>query len=353
MFGVPAAQSRLAAKVKTVSRSGLSIYDTVDGRPELFYDIEELEELLGKKLTGLNLFNYPNRTRSKVFKSAVCEALGYPVPKSFQKTRPRFSGQDFDTYVQKRDNLQVWNEAVSPTRRYVLARPDANGVIRAVRVITGESLVKLDKTGTLTKKYQARRKVGRTGSRLVSDLDTVQFRREFEPEESVSRAALHRTSPTDRPTKGYVLTITGLHKRLLPLVGTSIADPGYDQERNRGVSLQRAICEALNLSEYADKGQWPDILSQALEVKLQTAPTIDLGLVSPDGSEPAQEVGMTIRHRDVRYAVFYGDRPADGKVKLTALVTANGENFFNEFDKFGGKVVNAKLQIRLPRDFFD
>jgi hypothetical protein len=352
-IGVCATSSQATAKIAAVSRSGLTIYDRLDGHPELFFDIQELGELLANKLAGLPLGEYPIRTRSKVFKSAVCEALGYPVPTTFRKTQPRFPGQDFDTYVQKANNLQIWNEEITPTRRYVIARPDSEGVIRAVKVITGEALAELDRTGTLTKKYQARRKEGHTGSTLVSETDTARFHDEFEPRDDVSHSLLGSMSPTDRPMRGRVLSIAGLHTKLLRLVGTSIPDPGRDQERNRGASLQRAICKALNLSEYADKGQWPDILSQALEVKLQTAPTIDLGLVSPDGSEPAQEVGSTIRHSDIRYSIFYADRRSDDTVKLTALVTVTGKQFFDEFNKFGGKVVNAKLQIPLPRDFFD
>lgn len=348
-----AASSAIKAKAGLVAKSGLSIYQRVDGHPELFFEVDELEEALTEKLVGLNLCGYPIRTRSKVFKGEVCKALGYPVPASFQKTKPRFPGQDFDTYVQKANNLQVWNEEISPTRRYVIARPDANGVIRSVRVITGEALAKLDKTGTLTKKYQARRKEGHNGSALVADTDSSRFRNEFEPDDHVSHAVLGKTSPTDKPKKGSVLSIAGLHRKLLRLVGTSIPDPGHDQERNRGAGLQRVICEALNLSEYADKGQWPDILSQALEVKLQTAPTIDLGLVTPDSDASAQEVGTTIRHRDIRYAVFYGEKRNNDTVKLTALVTVNGKHFFDEFNKFGGNVVNAKLQIPLPRNFFD
>jgi hypothetical protein len=88
--------SRHSAKVAAVSKSRLTIYDRLDGHPELFFDIEELEELLADRLDGLAR-EYPLRTRSKVFKSAVCEALGYPVPRTFQRTHPRFPGQDFDT----------------------------------------------------------------------------------------------------------------------------------------------------------------------------------------------------------------------------------------------------------------
>jgi len=37
---------------------------------------------------------------------------------------------------------------------------------------------------------------------------------------------------------------------------------------------------------------------------------------------------------------------------LDSLVVSTGKDFFTEFEKFGGKIVNAKLQIPLPRDFF-
>lgn len=336
-------------KIKAVRESGLSIYDCLNQRPDLFFEIHELELALSEGLEGLNLARLPNRTRSKVFKCAVCKALGYSPPASFRKTRPRFPGQDFDTYVQKADNLQIWNEDVSPTRRYVIARPDGNGIIRAVRVVTGESIAELDKKGTLTKKYQARRKAGRDRPSLISSCDTPRFTTEFSP---TDKADLSNTSPTDKPIKGKVLSVKAVYRRLKELLGTEISNPGYDQERNRGAGLQRAVCQVLGLSEYADTGQWPDILSQALEVKLQTAATIDLGLISPDSSAAAQEVGASIRHSDVRYAVFYGTHGNKGTVSLDSLVVTTGQDFFTEFDKFGGKIINAKLQIRLPAQFF-
>lgn len=342
--------SPLDQKLRAIRNSKLSIYDSLANRPDLFLTVDELEVALIEKLRGLALGSYPIRTRSKVFKSAVCEALGYPVPATFQKVQPRFPGQDFDTYVQKSNNLQIWNEEISATRRYVVARPDAKGIIKAVRVLTGEALAKLDKTGTLTKKYQARRKSGRTSSCLLSTYDTNHVISEFLP---VNNVDLSSVSPTAKPSKRHVLSVKAIYAQLLNLVGTKIPDPGHDQERNRGAGLQRAICTALNLKDYADKGQWPDILSQALEIKLQTAQTIDLGLVLPNSRTPAQEVGATIEHRDIRYAVFYGDKQEDGTVLLTSVVVTTGEDFFNEFDKFGGKVINAKLQIPLPGDFFD
>ena len=107
--------------VKQISVSGLTIYDPLLHAPSLFVPTEQLEVILNSSLKGL-LLNQPIRTRSKVLKTAVCTALGYPVPTSFRKTQPRFPGQNFDTYVQKANNLQIWNEEVSSSRRYVIIR---------------------------------------------------------------------------------------------------------------------------------------------------------------------------------------------------------------------------------------
>ena len=97
--------------VGNIRSSGLSIYDTIEiGDPDHWIPTPELEDLLNNSLAGISLAGLALRTRSKVAKVRVCQALGYPVPASFKKTQPRFPGQFFDTYVQKSDNLQIWNE---------------------------------------------------------------------------------------------------------------------------------------------------------------------------------------------------------------------------------------------------
>ena len=203
------------------------------------------------------------------------QALGYPRPKSFKKTQPRFVGQDFDTYVQKSDNLQIWNEGISPNRRYVLIRIDESGVLTRVRVLTGISLQKFDTTGTLTTKYQASSISKVEDSMLVSEIDTDSFLKsgeEFLPIKSV------------------------FEKLKASVVGRSFADPGGDQERNRGGELHSLACKALGC-DMADDGQFPDIVEQMLEVKLQTSPTIDLGLVCPNSTD-AVNGASKIRHCD-------------------------------------------------------
>ena len=127
------------------------------------------------------------------------------------------------------------------------------------------------------------------------------------------------------------------------------------QERNHGAALHRLVCQCLSDTDYRDDGQFPDVRRQLLEVKLQTSPTINLGLVRPDNTEaldiPHVE-GQQIRHCDVRYALFsaHSDRKY---LTLTHLFLSTGERFFTRFPQFQGEALHRKLQIPLPADFFE
>lgn len=338
--------------VTNIRTSALTIYDPIEiGDPALWIPTPDLERLLNHGLRGISLAGLPLRTRSKVAKEHVCKALGYPAPKSFLKTQPRFPGQLFDTYVQKSNNLQVWNEELSPTRRYVLIRLSPQDVIEKVKVVTGDALAKLDTTGTLTQKYQARCIPGTNRSELVATEDTPVLRSFVAPNVDLEGIA----APISYPTAGTLLPISDLYTRLSLLLNSKFSDIGYDQERNRGAALHRMVCKALGYASFQDDGQFPDVRHQLLEVKLQTSPTIDLGLVLPSSTEPLDVPkigGRQVRHCDVRYAIFYAH--TDGTlVTLTHFFLTTGDAFFSRFPQFQGKVLNRKLQIPLPGDFFD
>lgn len=340
-----------APYVENIRRAGITIYDLIDiGDPALWIPTPDLERLLDDGLRGISLAGLPLRTRSKVAKKHVCRVLGYPVPSSFLKTQPRFPGQLFDTYVQKSNNLQVWNEELSPTRRYVLIRLSSDDVIARIKVVTGDTLAELDTTGTLTQKYQARCVTGAAKAELIAAEDTALLR----PFVAADVDLKHLATPVSHPTAGALLPIAVLYTRLTRLIDSTFKDIGYDQERNRGAGLHRLVCAALGYAGYQDDGQFPDVRHQLLEVKLQTSPTIDLGLVLPSSTEPLDVpkiAGQQVRHCDVRYAIFYAH--TDGTlVTLTHFFLTTGKAFFNRFPQFQGKVLNKKLQIPLPNDFF-
>ena len=339
--------------VEDISGSGLTIYDPIDvGDTRLWVPSNDLEILLDSGLRGFSVAGLPLRRRSKAIKQEVCRVLGYPVPLSFKKTRPRFVGQCFDTYAQKSNNLQISNEEVVPSRRYAIIRISKKDIVERVRVVGGDFIAALDPTGTLTGKYQARLVRGQEPAELIAEWDTENLRPLVGDVPARKRRA---AKPTSNPSPGALLPIQSLYKCLRNLIGSKFPDAGHDQERHRGAGLHRLVCKQLGYQEYEDDGRFPDMRHQLLEVKLQTSRTIDLGLVCPDSTEPLDvpsSLGQYVRHCDVRYALFYGK--TDGKeVILTNLYLTTGEAFFNRFAQFRGKIVNKKLQIPLPRDFFD
>jgi hypothetical protein len=337
-----------------IAESKKTIYDPVKiGDPDFWIPTSILENLLLKGLVGLSLKGLPLRTRSKILKQAVCKTLGYPIPGSFKKTQPRFPGQSFDTYVQKSNNLQIWNEEISPTRRYVIIHLTEDDIIDKIRVITGELLASLDRTGTLTQKYQARITLSDKHCELLSPYDTDNIRRIINNDADFPQSLPQ--NPNQPPIVEFLFPISEVFNRIKNLIGREFIDTGRDQERNRGAILHQLVCSSLGYSEYHDGGQFPDIVNQLVEVKLQMSPTIDLGLVLPSSVEALDIPRLnnrTVRHCDVRYAIFYASLDKV-KVTLTHLFLTTGEDFFNRFTQFAGKVKNTKLQIPLPRNFFD
>jgi len=338
--------------VDEIRRSGLSIYDPlVPESEDLWIPTNRLELILDQALRGLSLRGLALRTRSKAVKEHVCRALGYPVPPAFKRTQPRFPAQGLDVYTQKSDNLQIWNSELEPDRRYALVRVGQDDNVPTVRVVTGAALSPLDTTGTLTRKYQARLIQRSPFPELVSPFDADRLlpwlQTDFDPGAA--------NEPTQAPREGQLLPVGEIFDRLRPLLRQRIANVGHDQERNRGAVLHRLVCAQLGYSSYRDDGQFPDVPHQLLEVKLQTSPTIDLGRIKPDSLDavpgmPTVESAV-IRYCDVRYVLFCGFRDQDAVV-LDHFYLTTGRDFFFRFPQFQGKVVNAKLQLRLPTTFF-
>lgn len=166
-------------------------------------------------------------------------------------------------------------------------------------------------------------------------------------------SSLSDVLPTSKPSQGTMLPIEDVFTRLLDLVGTSVKHLGALQERNRGSELHAKICHQLGYTTYADDGKYPDIVHQLIEVKLQTSPTIDLGMHSPsDSDEVIRSRNKIFKSEDIRYVIFDGTVSGDS-VRLDALYVVNGANFAKAFPLFRGKTRNKKLQIPLPKDFFD
>lgn len=336
--------------LENIRSSGITIYDNITvGDPNLWIPDEHLEYLLNEGLQGRNV-ELPIRARSKLIKQWICEALGYPVETSFKKCQPRFIGQNLDVYGQQSNNVQIWNEEIAPQRRYAIVGIDQNHIIHKVKVMNGTELAILDNTGTLTRKFQAWLGNPNGNCELVSSSDTANLQpylsnASFKPDST--------TSPIEYPSAQQLLPIDEIYSRLSKLISRQFTDPGVTQERNRGAGLHNLVCEALGYSSYADDGKFPDVKNQILEIKLQTSPTIDLGVVCPNSEEGIGfSLGSTpIQHNDTRYAIFYA-YTNNGYVTITNLVVTTGKDFFSRFKQFQGNVENTKVQMRLPDNFY-
>jgi hypothetical protein len=330
-----------------IANSQYSIYDEIEVNSELWITNKELQDILRNKLKGTSLLGMPPRTRSKFVKEKICLSLGYPIPKIFIKTRPRFLGQNFDVYVQKSNNLQIWNEEISEDRRYVLIHVFEDE-IKNVKVIDGKTLQKLDKTGTLTIKHQATFKRQKEAQLCLSgDTDDLKKYTLGEAERFVK-------SPTTIPSEYDLLPIQELFRRLSCLVGIEIRAVGSDQDRNRGTEIHKLACKQLGYDNYADNGQFPDVLNQLLEIKLQTSPTIDIGKENPSSLDVCRNISVgnyNIKNCDIRYAIF-GGRIQKNTTLITELYLVSGKSFHKFFPAFQGNIVNRKIQIPLPLDFF-
>ena len=333
-----------------IKKSGLTIFDDIKkADPLLYIPTEHLKEMLTKHLIGLSIQGLANRTKSKFVKGKICEALGYPVPSSFKRVRPRFWGQNFDVYVQQRQNIQIWNEPVDYNRRYVFLKVDSNFKISAIKVLSGSEFASFLKTKTLTCKYQATMKEYKES--FCSEEDTLTVSKWV----GCTELDLQDFDPRNRPEKKELLSVKDVFYRLLPMVGKAIPYCGVVRERNRGMLLQEYVCQNLGYlrSFSTDDGQFPDLKHQMLEIKLQTSPTIDLGMHSPDDAKTIFEInGTSFSCKDVRYVLFDGD-VCGNNVVLKKLYVVTGADFTKFFKLFNGKRVNKKIQIPIPSGFFD
>ena len=168
----------------------------------------------------------------------------------------------------------------------------------------GSELYKYDNTGTFTTKYQARftGDLESNSSELVNNFDTLNLQNFISKKE-----ATIPLNPSLPPTKDSLISISNLYQILKSLINKEFPDPGLEKERTIGAILQKIVCNVLGYKEYDDTGQFPDLLNQLLEIKLQTSPTIDLGLILPNCDKPLQTRNnefKDIKYKDARFAIF-------------------------------------------------
>ncbi len=120
--------------------------------------------------------------------------------------------------------------------------------------------------------------------------------------------------------------------------------------KNRGQKLEQIVATGLGY-HVTDKdvliGGYPDIRHQALEVKIQDAPTVDLGRYSPQFDEPVEGCpGFTTQ--SIRYLIVLTDPKTSACV---GAILCPGKRLAEHFVYVADR--SFKCQRSIPMAFFD
>ncbi len=287
-----------------------------------------------------------------------------------QKGIPGLLREYVDTYIVtsgRTYNLQVWNRIpTSPSVqvttesgedlaasdvRFVLVRVDIDRqVIRSVAVMTPRYIEeKFGRFGKPTIKHQLlvspskRTDLINRNPPILFYPDNPGVRDMVSTEYVQPRKGIHSA-----PASGETLSLDLLRTMLVPhLLGRRIETA---PTKTRGQALELLVKQLLGYETAATDilaGGYPDLRHQALEVKLQDSPTVDLGQFSPQYSEPVP--GCTgFATGDIRYLIALTD-PASGLVQ--GLVLCPGSKLGDHFTYVSDQ--SFKCQRMIPMSFFD
>jgi len=287
-----------------------------------------------------------------------------------RKGVPRLLREFVDTFIVTSGtsyNLQVWNRNPSqPTPqieyadgsllrandvRLILVRVDvARHKIRCIVVATPEYIVdRFGKFGKETVKEQliilprARQQVLSMKPPILFYPDEAAVARKFSTKIIRQTSRIH-----DNPTAATTLRLRTIRDFVQSqLIGRRI-EPSAT--KNRGQQLEQIVASGLGYQVTdADVliGGYPDIRHQALEVKIQDAPTVDLGRYSPQFDEPVDGcLGFTTQ--TVRYLIALTE-PKSGVCH--GVVLCPGGRLAEHFVYVAEK--SFKCQRSIPMAFFD
>lgn len=334
--------------------------------------------LVGKKfqLTG------KTRTDGSTLRKLIAETLEkQPLPTPCQESMfkivphkgkgvPRILLEYIDTYIVtsgKSYNLQVWNRNPSTHSvqieyrtgdkllanevRFVFVRvhPIAHE-IRAVLVLTPNYIVeKFGKFGKPTIKHQliitdsARQTVLSQSPPILFYPDLEVISPFLTDNCDLSIHSIH-----DDPSPRLLIKLESISS----LVESHLIDTKIDfaATKTRGQVLEEKISHLLGYTSVEQKvlaGKYPDIRHQALEVKIQDSPTVDLGRYSPQFVESVPKC-PNFTTESIRYLIALTDNMT-GIVK--GAIICPGRYLGKHFTFVGSK--SFKFQRSIPMSFFE
>jgi len=286
-----------------------------------------------------------------------------------KKGVPRILLEYVDSYIVtsgKKYNLQVWNrnpiaESVqvqylngeslkSGEVRFVLTKVNPyTKIISSIAILTPDYIVrKFGKFGKETVKYQLI--ISTTARQIVlAKTNGLLF---YDDDREVGKASnvnnLYNACISDEPTKETLLPLCKIKEIVVNcIIGKSI-EPAAT--KNRGQMLEEKLAIALGYTINSGEllaGGYPDIRNQALEVKIQDSPTVDLGKYSPEFEEDVPGC-RNFTTRNIRYFIALTN-PETNIIEGGVLCAGNklGLHFTYVADK------SYKCQRTIPMEFFE
>lgn len=290
----------------------------------------------------------------------------YQVVPPKEKGVPRMRREFIETYLITTGtsyNLQVWNRnpaADSVQIEYEAGPPLLANDVRFifVRVDTIEHRIRC--VVVLTPDYIEAR-FGRFGKPTIKQQMIITARHRagilarkppilFYPDSSDVRLLLRATKTKgdqirDSPASGTLLSIEEIRDVVAhPILGTRLSSAAT---KNRGQALELVVAGRLGYTGENLLGGYPDIANQGLEVKVQDAPTVDLGKYSPQFDE-AVPLCPGFTTRSIRYLIALTNATT-GVVEGVVLAPGGrlGDHFAFVSDS------NFKSQRSIPMAFFE
>lgn len=282
------------------------------------------------------------------------------IPKSTKYLADSFLITSGDKY-----NLQVWNRI--PNSSNVLIKyhngssircKDINCIlvkidleqqnIESIIVMSPQYIEhKFGKFGIPTIKYQAiinpatRNTIVNSSTKAFIVTDTTNMKPLLGSNSQVELKTL-----SSEPISSQILSIEEIGQRVISnLIGQKL----FAQDtKTRGQALERKVATLLGFSDEDQLvGNYPDIYNQALEVKVQDSPTIDLGKETPMNPLPVYQ-NLPITTEDIRYLIALTN-PQTSEIEGVILVP--GKELENIFTMVNG--TSFKCQRSIPMKFFE
>lgn len=325
--------------------------------------------LTGKSRTdGSNIRKLVARTLLKAGVPQPSQQANYEIVPPKGKGVPKILLEYTDTYIVTSGssyNLQVWNRNPSSKSVQIQFKNGdtlCSDEVRFVLVKVNQSTEKIDAVIVLSPEY-IERKFGVFGKPTIKQQliisntarnivlgkpDRILFYNDLVNIGNVNNSRnLGSLSIHDEPSSSSLLPLKEIQRFVKNnLIGHTIPAAAT---KTRGQKLEEEFALALGYKLRAGEllaGGFPDIRNQALEVKIQDSPTVDLGMYSPEFLADIPSCSG-FNTETVRYFIALTD-PNTGLIE--GAVLCPGVCLGNHFTYVGDK--SYKCQRSIPMSFF-